>query len=137
MSSSVIGSQNYSISRDGVGLLKQGKISTGIGGITIDLVSAPIPPGEYHLEIDAGMGGVEIYLPRSVEFTVDSHSVIGSKTVHEGLDISKKMTKKLQDLFHLPSEIPDRAVAPADSEKPVSIHFLINTGLGGIDIYRL
>ena len=136
MSSTVIGSQNYSISRDGVGLLKQGKISTGIGGITIDLVSAPIPPGDYHLEIDAGMGGVEIYLPRWVEFTVDSHSVIGSKTVHDGLDFSKSITKKLQAMCHLPSGIPE-AAAPAEGAQPVTIHFLINTGLGGIDIYKL
>lgn len=137
MSESMIGGQKYSISRDGVGLLKQGKISTGIGGITVDLVSAPIPPGEYHLELDAGMGGVEIYLPRSVEFTVDSNSVIGGKTVHEGLDFWKSMSKKFQDMLHLPSQIPDHAVASADGDRRVSIHFLINTGVGGIDIYRL
>lgn len=83
------------------------------------------------------MGGVEIYLPRYAELSVDNASILGSKTVHLGLDWWQAMTRKFQDLLHLSSEIPDHAVAPADSEKPVTIHFLIRTGAGGVDIYRL
>lgn len=137
MSRTIIGGQDYSISRDGVGLLQNGKISTAIGGITIDLASAPIPPGDHHIEISTVMGGVEIYLPRYVEFTVDGSSVMGNKEVYNGLDFWTALLKKFQDLLHLPSDIPSHAIAPADSSRPVTIHFLINTGMGGVDIYRL
>jgi len=118
-------------------LFQQGKIETGLGGVTLDLASASIPPGEYRLEISTGMGGVEIYLPRYVQYTIDGASVMGGKNIHEGLDWWKSMTKKFQDVLHLSNQIPDHAVAPISQEQPVVIHFLINTGLGGVDIYRL
>ncbi len=137
MPSSGIGGQYYSISSSGMSIFQQGKISTAIGGITLDLASAPIPPGEYQLEISTGMGGVEIYLPRYVQFTIDGASVIGGKDIHEGLDWWKSMTKKFQDVFRLPNQIPDHAVEPISQEQPVIIHFLLNTGVGGVDIFRL
>ncbi len=137
MPQSGMGGQYYSISTSGVNLFQQGKISTGLGGITLDLASAPIPPGEYRLDIETMMGGVEIYLPRYVQFTIDGNSVMGGKNIHEGLDWWKSMTLKFQEVFRLPNQIPDHAVAPISQEQPVTIHFLINTGMGGVDIYRL
>lgn len=137
MPSSGMGSQYYSISSTGMALFQQGKIETGLGGVTLDLASAPIPPGEYRLEISTAMGGVEIYLPRYVQFTIDGSSVMGSKNIHEGLDWWKSMTIKFQEVFRLSNQIPDHAVAPISQEQPVIIHFFINTGMGGVDIFRL
>jgi len=81
-------------------------IESTIGGIEVDLASAPITPGEYRLELDATIGGIEIYLPSYVTFTIEGSAAIGGQDVHE----------------------PD---------KPISIHFVIDGGVGGLDIYRL
>ncbi len=132
-----LGDQYYSISISGLAIFQQGELSTGVGSMVIDLASASIPPGEYTLSIRTGMGSVEIYLPNYVQITVDGSSVFGSKNIHEGLDWWKILSVKFQHLFKLPNEIPEHAVAPVSVEQPVLIHFFINTGMGGIDIYRL
>src|SRR5579884_2681136 len=61
-----IGGQTYSISHSGMQLFEQGRINTLMSSTVIDLVSAPIEPGEYRLETSVTMGGVEIFLPRYV-----------------------------------------------------------------------
>ncbi len=114
-----------------------GPIKAGVGGVTIDLASAPLLPGEYRLQVNRGVGGIEIYLPRYVQFVLDGTSVVGGKNVHEGLGAWKTLENRLRALVHLPSQIPDHAVAPADPERPVRITLVINTGVGGVDIYRL
>jgi len=42
-------------------------ITSTIGGIEIDLASAPLEPGEHRLEIESTIGGIEIYVPRYVQ----------------------------------------------------------------------
>lgn len=135
MSGSIIGSQHVSISHSGTLLFEQ-KISTGVGGVTIDLASAPIPPGSYTLDMQTGMGGVEIYLPKYVKFVVDAHSVVGSQHVHEGTSYWQELKKKIKDTIHLSDEMPAHVAEPP-AEGQVTIRFLIHTGMGGIDIYRL
>ncbi len=137
MPGTIIGGQYYSISHSGMALFAQGPITAGVGGVTIDLASAPIPPGDYRLEVNGGVGGVEIYLPRYVQFILDGTSVVGGKSVHEGLGAWKALENKLRALVHLPSQIPDHAVAPVDPERPVRLTLVINRGIGGVDIYRL
>lgn len=137
MPTSGMGSQYYSISISGMMLFEQGPIKTGMGGVTIDLASAPIEPGEYTMQIETGMGGVEIYLPRYVQFTTDGGPAFGGVNLHEGLGVWKTLGHKIKDALHLPDQIPDHALADFDPERPVRIHFIIKTGMGGIDIYRL
>ena len=132
-----MGSQFYSISHAGTMLFQQGPIKTGMGSVTIDLVSAPIPPGEYTLNIQTGMGGVEIYLPRYVLFTIDGGSMMGGKDIHEGLDWWHKFSNKVKHELQLSNQIPEFAVASPNPEQPVKIHFIINTGMGGVDVFRL
>jgi hypothetical protein len=76
--------QSYSIAHSGMRLLQQGVIKTLMGGTLIDLVSAPIEPGEYRLEITVTMGGVELFLPHSVQFTLEGSAIAGGRNVHEG-----------------------------------------------------
>ncbi|HEY4119267.1 MAG TPA: LiaF domain-containing protein [Byssovorax sp.] len=137
MPETLIGGQFVSISKYGVELFESGRISTGIGGIVVELASAPIPPGEYRLEIEAGIGGIEIYLPRYVKYTIEGGPGIGGTEVHDGLDLWTKLTNKVRSALHLPLEIPDHAVAEADPEHPVKIHFVIDGMVGGLDVYRL
>jgi hypothetical protein len=106
-------------------------IESTIGGIEIDLATAPITPGEHRLEIIAAFGGIEIYLPHYVTFTVEGGPAIGGYDVHDGPGIWNKLVAKLG------GNVPVRAVDRPDDTKPTSIHFVIKGGIGGIDIYRL
>jgi hypothetical protein len=135
--SSIIGGQFISISSLGMGLFQTGKFSSGVGGLVVDLVSAPIPPGEYKLELSTVVGGLEIYLPRYVEFTIDSSSIIGGQDVHNGLGWWDSLVGKVSSALKLSDTIPEHAVAPLDPTRPVKIRLLLNTGVGGVDIYRL
>jgi len=47
--------------RQGMSLFKY-PITSTIGGIEIDLASAPLEPGEHRLEIESTIGGIEIYV---------------------------------------------------------------------------
>jgi hypothetical protein len=136
MTTSIIGGSFFSISHAGVDIFKE-KITSGIGGIVIDLVTAAIPPGEYTMELESGIGGIEIYLPTYAKFTISGTSVLGGADVHEGLGFWGALTHKVKDKLHLTSQIPEHAVAPEDPSKPVKITFKITRGAGGVDIYRL
>ena len=133
---SAFGGQSYSISNSGTMLFQQGVIKSFIGGVEVDLVSAPIEPGEYKLEVQTGDGGIEIFLPRYVQFTIDGGSILGGRDMHTGTEQWARMQKKLRKIVTLPDEPPAFALASHD-ERPVNIHFTFRTGLGGVDIYKL
>jgi hypothetical protein len=132
-----IGGQSYSISSSGMRLFQQGPISTLMSGTLIDLVSAPIEPGEYRLDLNVTMGGIEVFLPRYVEFTLEGSSIAGGRNVHEGPGVWETMKRKLHYLVNLPDQPPDFALAPYNPERPVRIHFVTHITMGGVDIYRL
>jgi hypothetical protein len=132
-----IGGQSYSISSSGMRLFQQGPISTLMSGTLIDLVSAPIEPGEYRLDLNVTMGGVEVFLPRYVQFTLEGSSIAGGRNVHEGPGVWETMKRKLHYLVNLPDQPPDFALAPYNPERPVRIHFVTHITMGGVDIYRL
>jgi len=131
-----IGGQFHSISHAGMKIFDQ-TIESTVGGLVIDLASAPITPGEHKLAIDVGIGGIEIFLPKYVKFTVEGGAAIGGHDVHEGPGLWNKLVHKTQKLLNLSNQIPTHAVEQADPAQPVSIHFVIDGTIGGIDIYRL
>ncbi len=136
-----IGGQTYSISHSGMQLFEQAKINTLMSSTVIDLVSAPIEPGEYRLEISVTMGGVEIFLPRYVQFTLEGSALAGGRNVHdayyEGPRVWEITKEKLRYVVNLPEQPPDFAFAPPNPERPVRIHFVTHITMGGVDIYRL
>jgi hypothetical protein len=136
-----IGGQTYSIAHSGMQLFEQGRINTAMSSTVIDLVSAPIEPGEYRLEISVTMGGVEIFLPRYVQFTLEGSAFAGGRNVHDGLYegpvIWETMERKLRYMVSLPDQPPDFAIAPPNPARPVRIHFVTHITMGGVDIYRL
>ncbi len=136
-----IGGQAYSIAHSGMQLFEQGRINTLMSSTVIDLVSAPIEPGEYRLEISVTMGGVEIFLPRSVQFTLEGSALAGGRNVHdgyyEGPHIWETTKQKLRYVVNLPEQPPDFAIAPFNPDRPVRIHFVTHITMGGVDIYRL
>ncbi|HVB21972.1 MAG TPA: DUF4342 domain-containing protein [Ktedonobacteraceae bacterium] len=136
-----IGGQAYSIAHSGMQLFEQGRINTLMSSTVIDLVSAPIEPGEYRLNISVTMGGVEIFLPRSAQFTLEGSALAGGRKVHdgyyEGPHIWETVRQKLRYVVNLPEQPPDFAIAPANPERLVRIHFVTHITMGGVDIYRL
>ncbi len=128
--------QLYSIANRGMGIFDR-RIEALLGGLEIDLVSAPIAPGEHRLELDANVGGIEIYLPKYVKYTIEGGAVIGGEDVHDGFPWYSRFGRKLAALVRLPSKIPDHAVANPTPDEPITIHLVIDGGIGGVDIYRL
>ena len=126
----------HSIAHSGMALFGT-PIQSTIGGLVIDLASAPIEPGDHELRIEAGIGGIEIYLPRHVKFVVDGGSAIGGQDVHEGHGLLNTIGRKLGGLVGWHSPIPDEAVPSPDPTKPTTIRLVIEGVIGGIDIYRL
>jgi hypothetical protein len=128
--------QFHSISHSGMAIFDR-PISSTIGGIVVDLASAPINPGEHKLEIDAAIGGVEIYLPRYVKFVVEGGAAIGGQDVHDGLGFFGGIGHRLAHLFRLSNQVPLQAVENPHPDQPITIHLVIDGGIGGLDIYRI
>jgi hypothetical protein len=123
----------YSIAVSGMELFRL-PIRSTVGGITIDLASAPLAPGVHELRIESTIGGVEIYVPSYVAFTFDVRRPLGGCDVHDGLGWIERAGTKLRRLFKMPKRIPN--VAPEPSA-PVAIRFVIDGVVGGVDVYRL
>ncbi len=125
-------SQFHSISISGMALFDR-PIHSMIGGLTIDLASAPLAAGQHRLELDVTVGGIEIYVPHYVQFTMEGGAVVGGYDVHDGGDLGTRILR----WFRIPTQIPTRAVANPDPANPPRLHFVIDGGVGGVDVYRL
>jgi len=126
-------SQFHSISHAGMAIFER-PIESMFGSLEIDLASAPIAPGVHELHIETTIGSVEIYLPKHVAFTVDGGPLIGGHDVYDGLPFFKSLEHKLRATFGMANRIPAES---AYSPGPTSIRFVIDGGVGGIDIYRI
>jgi hypothetical protein len=126
--------QVYSI-RDGGTLLFNHPLTTTVGSLLVDLLSAPIPAGHYPLNIDVKVGSVEIFLPRYAQFVINGGSSVGRQNVHRGYKAWGKLTKKLHDST-LPANTPEDATREPNPEQAVLIQLNIHLGVGNIDIYQ-
>jgi hypothetical protein len=131
-----IGGQFHSISASGMALFTR-PIESTLGGVVVDLASAPIAPGKHRLEITAGIGGIEIYLPRSVMFIVEGSAAVGGRDIHEGLPVWDRTIERVKAWLRLPTQVPKRAVDSGDPAHPVVIHIVVDGAIGGLDIYRM
>jgi hypothetical protein len=131
-----IGGQFHSISHSGMAVFAQ-PITSTVGGIVIDLASAPLPAGEHRLRIEAGIGGIAIYLPRYAKFVVEGGTAIGGHDVHEGVPVWDRMIDKVKGWLHLSNRVPLRAVANPHPDRQILIRIAIDGAVGGLDIYRV
>jgi hypothetical protein len=131
----IIGGNFVSISHSGTAVFDQ-EISSVIGGVEVDLVSAPIPPGNYTMKITTGVGGVDIYLPAYVKFTVGGGAGLGGVDVVDGFDFFDRIGRKITGWVSS-NPIPDHAARPSDPNAPVHVHFDVTRGVGGLQIHRL
>jgi len=129
--------QLYSISHSGMFVFQQGPFVAVMGSVMIDLVSAPIEPGEYQVELNATMGSVEVFLPHYVQFTVEGGVSMGGSNVHEGPGAWEIIKQKLRPQILLPDQPPDFAIAESNPERPVRIRFITHITMGSVELYRL
>jgi hypothetical protein len=137
MPTTMFSSQLYSISHSGMFLFQQSPYVAVMGSIAIDLVSAPIEPGDYQLEVGATMGSVEVFLPHYVQFTVEGGVSMGGSNVHEGPGAWEVIKQKLRSQILLPDRSPDFAIAESNPERPVRIRFITHVTMGSVELYRL
>jgi hypothetical protein len=118
-------------------VFQQGPFIAVMGSVMIDLVSAPIEPGEYQLEVSATMGIVEVFLPHYVQFTVEGGVSTGGSNVHEGPGAWEVIKQKLRPQIMLPDQPPDFAIAESNPERPVHIRIITHITMAGVELYRL
>jgi hypothetical protein len=126
----------FSIAHSGMSLFDR-PIHSTLGGVAVDLASAPIAPGEHRLEIETMIGGIEIYVPEHVKFTIEGGALLGGFDVHEGLPWWTRLGSSMLRLVGARTKIPETAVPDANPDQPTTIHFVIEGGIGGVDVYRL
>ncbi|CAN5847192.1 hypothetical protein BH11MYX2_BH11MYX2_18390 [soil metagenome] len=131
----LIGSQFHSIRASGMMLFTR-PIESLLGSVTVDLVSAPIEPGDHRLQITSGVGGVEIFVPSYVEVLVDGGPMVGGQDVHDGHGAMTRLGHRILGWFGGSPKIPAYAVAPSSS-LPTRVHLVLDGVAGGLDIYRL
>jgi hypothetical protein len=115
----------------------QGPFIAVMGSVMIDLVSAPIEPGEYQLEVSATMASVEVFLPHYVQYTVEGGVSMGGSNVHEGPGAWEIIKQKLRPQILLPDQPPDFAITESNPERPVRIRFITHITTGSVELYRL
>jgi hypothetical protein len=131
-----MGGQEYSISQVGLSIFHE-DITSVMGGVDIDLATMPIPPGQYELRVNTTMGGADIFLPHYVRFTINGTTLMGGKDVHSGARYWRKLVHKFKKHMDLPDFPPEFALSEFNPEQPVIIHLVLNTAMGGVDIYQL
>lgn len=70
MPTSVWNQQTFSIATDDLSALTQNASTTVMGGLVIDLISAPITPGTYDIRLTSVMGRIQIFLPAYAKLQV-------------------------------------------------------------------
>ncbi len=137
MPTTMFSSQLYSISHSGMFVFGQGPFVAVMGNVMIDLVSAPIEPGEYQVEVSATMASVEVFLPHYVQFTVEGGVSMGGSNVREGPGAWEIIKQKLRPQILLPDQPPDFASAESNLERSVRIRFITHITMGSVELYRL
>lgn len=117
-------------------MLNDGDFSVMLGRLTLDLVSAPIDPGDYRLRLAATMGGGELFLPRCVRLTLDEHAALGGSRLVTGPEHWSWMRARLDGHVAVPPDIPGYALEPY-SVRRVSLAITALVAMGGFTIYQL
>ena len=129
--------QTFSIETDGLSAITGGEITTVMGALVIDLVSAPITPGTYDIRLNAVMGGIQLFLPAYARVQVNGETFWGGNQVYRGETFWQEMRKAFANsTIHVPTTLPVWATASYE-EYPVTLRFTINTTMGGAQIYQL
>ena len=84
----------------------------------LDLDKEPLGPGQHELHVYSGLGGVKVYVPREVRFTLEGGSLIGGRRIRH--DRSQQV---------LP--------ATTDPAQQTSVRLVVWGLIGGVDVCRV
>ena len=129
--------RTFSIATDGLEAFTGDEFTTIMGGLIMELVSAPIKPGIYNIRLTALMGGIRIFLPAYAKVELHGASFWGGKRLYQ----SNEFWRQMQEAFagsnvQVPTTPPAWARA-SYTEYPVTLRFTINAIVSGASIYQL
>lgn len=129
--------RTFSIATDDLAAFTGDEFTTIMGGLAMDLVSAPIQPGLYAIRFTALMGGIRIFLPAYAKVELHGASFWGGKRLYQ----SSEFWHQMQEAFagsnvHMPVTPPAWSRATY-TEYPVTLRLTINTILAGASMYQL
>lgn len=125
----------YSLAAMGTALLTERPLIVAMGGITIDLISAPIAPGIYRLSLSAVMGGIELFLPRYATYYLHGTAFWGGRRTVSGQTAWSHIRQRLGGHIDLGDQPPPFAIEP--QRRSVIMHCSINAVMGGAVVYQL
>jgi hypothetical protein len=129
--------RTFSIATDGIEALTSDEFTTIMGGLLVDLVSAPIKPGIYTLRLTALMGGIYMFLPAYAKVELQGASFLGGKRLYQSNEFWQQVQEAFADSsVHVPTAPPAWAHA-SYTEHPVTLRLAINAIVGGARIYQL
>lgn len=134
---SIWNKQTFSIATDDLSSLAHDEFTTVMGALVIDLVSAPITPGTYHIRLNAVMGGIQIFLPAYAKVQLNGESFWGGNRVYRGAAFWQGMRKAFANSIVAVPPTPPAWAAASYEEYPVTLQLTINTKMGGAHIYQL
>ena len=127
----------FSIATDELSALTGEEFTTVMGGLLIDLVSAPITPGTYDIRLTAIMGGIQIFLPAYAKVQLNEETYWGGKRIYHGKAFQQEMRQAFSNTtIQAPMPLPVWATASYE-DYPVTLRFTIKTIMGGAHIYQL
>ena len=137
MPTSLWNKQIFSIATDELSALMHDELTTVMGSLVIDLVSAPIAPGTYPIRLNAMMGGIQIFLPAYAKVVLNGERFWGGTRIYRGDAFWQEMREAFaHSTIQIPSTPPAWASA-SHAEYPMTLQLTINTTMGGMHIYQL
>jgi hypothetical protein len=129
--------QTFSIATDGLELVTGDQLTTIMGGLIMELVSAPIQPGIYTIRLTALMGDIRIFLPAYAKAELQGASFWGGKRIYRNNEFWYQMRAAFAGSdVQVPATPPPWAHA-SYTEYPVTLRFIINTIMGRASVYQL
>lgn len=129
--------RTFSIAADGMAAITGAEFTTIMGGLVMELVSAPIEPGTYDIRLTAMMGGIRIFLPAYAKVELHGTSFWGGKRLHHNNEFWDQLRQAFDGSnVQVPATPPAWARA-SYAEHPVTLRFTINAIAGGASMYQL
>ncbi len=94
----------------------------GIGQLTVDLSNVALPPGKTAVDVELGIGSVEVTVPDGVGLDIEAHAGAGEVRVLGRTDDG--------------TDVTERVLVPAPSADAPVLDLEVDVGLGDLEVVR-
>jgi hypothetical protein len=127
----------FSLATDPISDLTNKRTATLMGGIAVDLISAPIEPGTYDIHFAAVMGGITMFLPACATLQPEGRSFWGGTRLHGTEQFWPEMRRVFAPTaIQVPSTPPPWAIEP-HQQRDVTLRISVSSLMGGMEIHQL